>query len=205
MDACRCDSDGGSLSSNSMTENSNVAHAGSGEHSAQRWFALRVKSGTEKMVAAMARNKGFEEFVPLYQSRRRWSDRVKSVECPLFQGYVFCRLNPANRMPLLTISSVMHFVGVGRVPAPIDDCEISAIQAAVRSGLPTQPWPFLVAGQRLRLDEGPLAGLDGVLVQVRKEHRLVVSVTLLQRSLAVEIDRDWVRPLAGVGSSCTVN
>lgn len=132
-----------------------------GSSAALPWFALRVKSRTEKVVATIARNKGFEEFLPLYKCRRRWSDRFKSVEMPLFPGYVFCRLNPEFRLPLLTIPGVMSFVGIGRAPMPIDDAEITAIQTAVGAGLVAEPHPFLEVGQRVRLAEGPLAGLEG--------------------------------------------
>jgi len=159
------------------------------------WFALRVKSRSEKIVSTIARHKGFEEFLPLYQSRRRWSDRFKSVELPLFPGYVFCRLNPEFRLPLLTIPGVMSFVGIGKVPVPIEDAEIAAIRATAGAGLAAEPYPFLEVGHRVRLAEGPLAGLEGLLVEVRKQQRLVVSVSMLKRSIAVEIDRHWVRPL----------
>ena len=161
----------------------------------QHWFALRVKPRAEKVVAMLARHKGFEEFLPVCQSRRRWSDRFKSVELPLFPGYVFCRLKAEYRLPLLTIPGALHFVGIGRVPVPIDDSEIRAIQTALRSGLFAEPWPFLDVGQRVRLEEGPLAGLEGLLIEVRKKHRIIVSVSLLRRSVAVEIERHWVRPL----------
>jgi transcription antitermination factor NusG len=164
-----------------------------------RWFALRVKSRCEKVVAAMANNKGFEEFLPVYQSRRRWSDRLKSVEFPLFPGYVFCRLNPQRRMPLLTIPGVLHFVGIGKTPVPLEDAEVAAIQAAVRSGLSTEPWPFLEVGQRVRLEEGPLAGAEGIFVGTSKQDRLVVSVSLLRRSVAVNIERHWATPVDGNG------
>jgi transcription antitermination factor NusG len=160
-----------------------------------QWFALRVKPRFEKAVATIARNKGYEEFVPLYRSRRRWSDRFQSVELPLFPGYVFCQLNPEYRLPLLTIPGALHFIGIGRIPIPIDDVEIGTLQGAMRSGLYAEPWPYLDIGQQVRLEEGPLAGMEGFLMEVRKKHRLIVSVTLLQRSVAVEIDRDWVRPL----------
>lgn len=168
------------------------------------WFALRVKSRTEKVVSTIARNKGFEEFLPVYQSRRRWSDRFKSVEMPLFPGYVFCRLNPEFRLPLLTIPGVMSFVGIGKVPVPIEEAEIAAIQAAVGAGLSAEPYPFLEVGQRVRLAEGPLAGLEGLLVEVRKQQRLVVSVSMLKRSVAVVIDRQWVRPLDAGGRELSV-
>jgi len=170
-----------------------------GQLASEQWFALRVKSRCEKVVAAVANNKGFEAFLPLYMSRRRWSDRVKSVEFPLFPGYVFCRLDPQRRLPLLTVPGVLHFVGLGKTPAPIEDAEILAIQSAVASGLSTEPWPFLEVGQRVRLEEGPLAGLEGFLVEVRKRYRVVVSVTLLRRAVAVEIDRGWVAPLDARG------
>ena len=168
------------------------------------WFALQVKSRMEKMVSTIARNKGFEEFLPLYQSRRRWSDRFKSVEMPLFPGYVFCRLNPEFRLPLLTIPGVMSFVGIGKVPVPIEEAEIAAIQAAVGAGLMAEPYPFLEVGQRVRLAEGPLAGLEGLLVEVRKQQRLVVSVSMLKRSVSVQIDRHWVRPLDASGHEISV-
>jgi transcription antitermination factor NusG len=163
----------------------------------ERWFALRVKSRCEKVVSMMAQHKGLEEFLPLYQSRRRWSDRVQSVELPLFPGYLFCRLNPQHRLPLLTIPGVLHFVGVGKTPIPINDTEIASLQTAVRSGALIEPWPYLEIGQRVRLDDGPLAGLEGVLVATSKQQRVVVSVTLLQRSVAVAIERHWVTPLSG--------
>ena len=159
------------------------------------WFAIRVKSRAEKLVASIARNKGFEQFLPLYRTRRRWSDRYKSLELPLFPGYVFCRLDPNDRLPLLTIPGVLHLVGIGRVPIPIDPAEMAAVRAAVASGLGTEPFPFLTVGQRVRLEDGPLAGMEGLLTEVHKQHRLVVSLTLLQRSVAVQIERDWVRPL----------
>ncbi len=174
-------------------------HVESFDNTPQRWFALRVKSRCEKVVALMAENRGFEEFVPLYRCRRRWSDRQKEIEFPLFPGYVFCRLDPQHRLPLLTIPGVVHIVGIGKTPVPIDDAEIAAIQAAVHSGLSAEPWPFLEVGQRVRLDEGPLTGLEGILVATAKQHRIIVSVTLLRRSVAVSIERDWVRPLDAAG------
>jgi transcription antitermination factor NusG len=147
------------------------------------------------MVARMARNKGFEEFLPLYHCRHRWTDRFKAVDLPLFPGYVFCRLNPEYRFPLLTIPGVFHFVGVGNTPVSLEDAEIAAIQATVHSGLASEPWDFLTVGQRIRLEDGPLAGLEGLLVEVRNQYRLVVSVSFLRRSVAVEIERHWAKPL----------
>ena len=147
------------------------------------------------MLPPSRRYNGFEQFLPLYKSRRRWSDRIKLLEFPLFPGYVFCRIDPACRMQLLTLPGVQQIVGAGKTPIPIDNAEIAALQLAAQSGLSAEPWPFLRAGQQVLLKEGPLAGLEGLLVEVRKNYRLVLSVTLLNRAVAVEIDREWVTPI----------
>ncbi len=168
-----------------------------GEGVSCSWYALRVRSRAEKLVATCARNKGFEEFLPLYRSIHRWSDRKKSVELPLFPGYVFCHLDPRHRLPILTIPGAIEFVGIGKIPAPIEDAEIAAIRTAVNSGLMVEPWEYLEAGESVRVESGPLAGIEGIFVESKKENRIVVSVTLLQRSMAVEIEREWVTPLGG--------
>ena len=160
-----------------------------------KWFAVRVKPQAERVVATVARHKGFEEFLPLYKARRRWSDRFKWLDLPLFPGYIFCRLKDESRLPILTIPGVLHFVGIGKTPVPIDDAEVDAIRTAVHSGLWAEPCPFLDVGQRVRIEEGPLTGVEGLLIEVRKKQRIVVSVSLLKRSIAVEIERYWVRPL----------
>ena len=181
-----------------MRENVLIPHMNVDEFDnspSHRWFALRVKSNFEKTVATVVHHKGFEEFLPLYRSCHRWSDRFKSVESPLFPGYIFCRIDPNLRLPILTIPGALHFIGIGKVPVPIADSEITAIQNAVRSGLPAEPWEYLNVGQLVRLDYGPLIGLEGILIETRKQFRIVVSVSLLQRSVAVEIERNWVTPL----------
>jgi transcription antitermination factor NusG len=160
------------------------------------WFAIRVKSNFEKKVATGLRNKGLEEFLPLYQSRRRLSDRHKTVDLPLFPGYLFCRLDLDHRLPLLTTTGFLYIVSVGNKPVPVDEGEIAAVQFVVRSGFPAMPWPSLAVGQRVRLESGPLCGLEGVVIQVGMRDRICVSVTLLQRGVSVEVDRDWIRPLS---------
>src|SRR5712664_3647911 len=159
------------------------------------WFALQVRSRYENVVTAHLDGKGYEWFLPLYKCRRRWSDRFKEIECPLFPGYVFCRLNPLDRLPILIVPGVSLIVGMGKTPVAIDETEIAAIQAAVKSGLPSQPWPFVQIGQRVRIEHGPLYGLEGVLLDFRGRHRLVLSVTILQRSIAVQVEDTWVRQI----------
>jgi transcription antitermination factor NusG len=152
----------------------------------------------------MAQNKGVEDFLPLYRSRRKWSDRQKSLDLPLFPGYVFCRLDPRFRLPVLTIPGVLHFVGIGKNPVPVEDSEIAAIQTAVRSGLGAEPCDFLELGERVRIDAGPLAGIEGIFEGASKRHRLIVSVTLLKRSVAIAIEPDWATPLANGSRLCSV-
>ena len=159
------------------------------------WFALQVRGHYDNIVTAHLGGKGYEWFLPLYKSRRRWSDRYKEMERPLFPGYLFCRLNPLNRLPILMIPGVTRIVGAAKDPVPIDETEIAAIQATVKSGLPSQPWPFLQVGHKVRIEYGPLCGVEGILLSFRGHQRLVLSVTLLQRSVAVQVDAAWVQPL----------
>lgn len=157
---------------------------------ARNWFVLTVKPQHEKVAARVLRDKGWEDFLPLYRSRRRWSDRLKEIELPLFAGYVFCRFAPEDRAPVLRTPGVRSIVTFDGRPAPVSDEEIAAMRQAAGSGLPVEPWPFLRAGQPVRIERGPLSGLRGVLVRAKDNWRVVVSVELLQRSVAVEVDRN---------------
>jgi transcription antitermination factor NusG len=159
------------------------------------WYALQVRARFEQAVAGHLHGKGYEWFLPLYKLRKRWSDRVKEVEAPLFPGYLFCRVNLQDRLPILKTPGVVQIVGSNRTPIAVDEGEVQAIQRMVASGIPNQPWPFLAAGDRVRIESGPLTGLEGILVDFKGNHRLVLSVTLLQRSVAVEIDSAFVTSL----------
>ncbi len=159
------------------------------------WYALVVKPNHEKAVLDHLRAADFEASLALYRARRRWSDRIKEVTLPLFPGYVFCRFSYRARVAVLRIPGVRSIVSAGPNPAPIPAREIAAIEAMVRSGLPVQPWPFLKLGQKVRVTSGPLRGVEGILVQFRKTWQVIVSVELLQRSVAAEIDRDSVSPI----------
>jgi transcription antitermination factor NusG len=178
-----------SLSSACQTELGQIRHP---------WYAIRVRSRFERAVSVALSGKGFEEFLPLYQSRRTWSDRKKDLDLPLFPGYIFCRFDVEVRLPILTTPGVVSVVGAGKTPVAISDVEIDAIQTMIRSGLHLQPWPQLVVGSRVVIEMGPLKGLEGVAMDIKKKYRLFVSVPMLQRSVSVEIDREWVRPLSMV-------
>jgi transcription antitermination factor NusG len=156
------------------------------------WHALFVRSRHEKSVHARLDAKSEEVFLPLYYRKHKWADRWKSVELPLFPGYVFCRFDSSRRSSVLATSGVIDVVRVGSQPAAIDSSEIEAIQRVVKSPLLTHPHDDLVKGQNVMMSDGPLKGLTGTLVEDRKGLRLVISVELLRRSVLIEIDRDWV-------------
>jgi len=191
------ESKGGSLSMdlNSVHSEQGRQAIGSGSHFP--WFAIRVKSNYEKPVSAMLRGKGFEEFLPTYRARRQWSDRIKVLDLPLFPGYLFCRIDLSKRLPLLTTPGFLYLVGKGMTPEPVDDAEVMAIQSVVRSGLPALPCPSVVVGQRVRLERGPLRGIEGVVAKIADQHRIYVNATLLQRSVSVQVDFDWVSTMDG--------
>jgi transcription antitermination factor NusG len=164
------------------------------------WYALYVRTRFEKVVAQNLRCKGYEEFLPLYRRTSRWSDRLKQIELPLFPGYVFCRFNPHNRLPILTIPGVKAIVGFGKDFIPVDEGELNAIRGVSRNGTHCEPWPFLQVGQRVCVEYGALAGTEGFVLMFKNTYRLVISVNLLQRSVAVEIDRDCLKPIAQTGA-----
>ena len=120
------------------------------------WYALWVRSRHEKSVAEILGGKGFETFLPLHTSRRRWSDRVQEVELPLIPGYVFCRFDANCRMPILTTPGLVQIVSAGKTPQAVDEDEMQSLITAVRAGVHLQLWPFLKSGQRVSIEEGPL-------------------------------------------------
>ena len=156
------------------------------------WFALQVHTRREKTVADLLRFRGCDPFLPLHLERKRWSDRMKRVKTPLFPGYLFCRLSDRNQGFALFTPGVIRIIGSGSHPIPVEEAEITAIHRLVDAGVPSRPWPFLEMGTKVRVDQGSLCGLEGILVDGTEQNRLVISVTLLQRSVALEIERDWV-------------
>jgi transcription antitermination factor NusG len=146
------------------------------------------------MVSELLRAKGYEEFLPLYWSRRRWSDRVKVIQLPLFAGYLFCRFDLADRVSILATPGVFLIVGQGRTPLPVDPDEVESVRLAVTSGQRVEPWPRLELGQTVRIELGPLRGMEGTLVRYKGSNHLIVGVQLLQRAIAVEVDESSVVP-----------
>lgn len=165
-------------------------------HPGFEWFAVRVRSRAESTVSEFLRSRGFDILCPTFPERRQYSDRVKTFDAALFPGYLFCQMDRHDRFPVLSAPGVETIVGFGREPHPVDPLEIVAVQAVMRSGLLARPHPFLRVGQKVRVASGPLASLEGILIATRSHHRLIVSVSLLQRSIAAEIDSAQVLPVS---------
>jgi transcription antitermination factor NusG len=171
------------------------------------WYALSTKPRHEKAVAQFLGIQKMESFLPLYLTRRVWSDRQKAVEAPLFSGYVFCRFGYRERLRVLNTPGVGSIVGFAGQDTPVDEVEIDVVRRILASGRPLEPWPYLRTGDRVRIDAGVLAGIEGTLVREKGLTRVVVNVELLKRSVSVETDRDLVSPVstpkaaAGAGMS----
>lgn len=163
-------------------------------HEYCQWHAVRTRPRWEKIVAQGVASKGYEGFLPLYRKRSQWSDRVKQIDLPLFPGYVFVRGNYSGRPRVITTPGVIGVLSFGGVPAIITDDEMENIKAVTGSGLHAEPWPYLHEGQRVRINAGALTGTEGILIRNKSDCRVVLSVEALFRSIAVEIDRDWVTP-----------
>jgi len=156
------------------------------------WFAAQVWSGREEISANHLRSRGYDIFLPRYRQYRRWSDRVKKVDRVLFPGYLFCRLHRDVLGKVLTAPGVIRIVGDSERPWSIPPEEIDAILRVVDTGLAAEPWPFPLAGKRVRIATGPLQDIEGVVLSTKGGHRLIISISLLRRSVAVEIEADCV-------------
>jgi transcription antitermination factor NusG len=158
------------------------------------WFALQVRTRTERQVATILQSKGYEEFLPIYRVQRKRGP----CAVPLFPGYVFCRVNPHACGLIVTTPGVIRFVEFGGRPAAIDPEEIKSIQLILSSGAPTYVLMGLHLGDRVCIQAGPLRGAIGVLTSMRAKQRLVVSITMMMRTIAAEVDPEWVAVTAPV-------
>ncbi len=150
------------------------------------WFAIQVRPRHEFIAAAHLCHKGYEQFLPTYKVKRNWSDRQKEIELPLFPGYIFCRFDAQLRVPIVSTPGVVRVVGAHM---PIAQGEMEAIQQVMSHGIPAEPCPYLKIGSKVQVTAGPLAGVCGILQVHKNQHRLILSVTLVENSISVEIDR----------------
>jgi transcription antitermination factor NusG len=166
----------------------------SSEHAGE-WNAVYTRHQHERTVADSLAGNGFEVFLPMYEVIRQWADRKKRISLPLFPCYVFVRNSFARSIKVLSTPGVHSLVMFSGRPAPIPESEIDGIRKAVESRFPVEPHPFLRCGDWVRVKSGALAGLEGILVRKKDCYRLVLSMNLLGRSIAVEVDAFSVQPL----------
>jgi transcription antitermination factor NusG len=164
-----------------------------------RWHALYTRHQHEKVVAQALLGKGFEVFLPQYRTVHRWKDRQKELLLPLFPNYVFIRGGLDRMLILVTTPGIHSLVSWGGRPADIPSEEIEAVRRLVESSLQVEPHPFLRCGDRVRIKSGPLEGIEGILVRKTRGYRLVLSVEMLSKSAAVEVDVSMVERLLAIG------
>ncbi len=155
------------------------------------WCALQVRPRAEKFVSTILNERGVPSLLPLYKARKRWADRYKLLDLPLFPGYVFSHFDARCQNLVLSTPGVVDVVRIGNNPAVVDASEIFALKRLIDSQLPCLPYTAFEIGEPIRIIAGPLAGLSGCLVSLKNSVRLLLSVTLLNRSVIVEIDREW--------------
>ena len=156
------------------------------------WFVLQVKNRMEFNVSSMLRAKGYEEFLPLRRSAR------KGTAEPLFSRYVFCRCSPDACGRFITTPGVIRIVGFGGKPAPVDPGEIAALQLIEESKCSATAMEGLHIGDRITIEDGPLRSVCGILSSIRGQHRLLISVTIMMRTVAVEVRPEWIRSVEPV-------
>lgn len=174
----------------------------SAQEQTSRWYVLHTRSRFEKRVAAELADRSAESYLPVWRERRRWTDRERLVDWPLFPGYVFVRFadSPEARLRVLRLPGVVRLLGRGQELDAVPDGELDAVRRLLGSGAPCVAHPFLKSGAWVRVKRGPLANLEGRLVRFKNQARLVLSVELLARSVAAEIDVGEVEYL---GRPCT--
>lgn len=160
-----------------------------------RWYAIYTCARHEKLVAQQLGNRGVTHYLPLYEAVHRWKDRRKSVQLPLFSGYVFVRIALQGRAQILQVRGVVRFVSFNGTPTPLAEEEVDGLRRALSEGIRAEPHRYLNIGRRVRITSGPLAGREGILKRWKGALRVVLSTEWLRRSIVVDIDASHVRPI----------
>jgi transcription antitermination factor NusG len=165
-----------------------------------RWYAAYTCANHEKQVAEQLRERSVEHFLPLYETVHRWRDRRVRLHLPLFPGYIFVRLPLRDRLRVLQVPSVVRLVGFGDgLPTALPEEEITTLRNGLSGDLRAEPHPYLTAGRRVSIINGPLAGMEGILQRRKGNYRVVICVDLIMRAISVEADVADVMPLASGG------
>jgi transcription antitermination factor NusG len=161
-------------------------------YSESHWYAAYTSSRHEKSVAQQMEGNRIQYFLPLYHSVRRWKDRRKEIELPLFPGYIFVHVALRDRLQVLRLPGVLQFVAFGGKPAVLPAAEIESLRDGLMRGLRAEPHPYLKLGRRVRVHSGPMSGMEGMLIRRKEKFRVVLSIDLIQRSVAVEVDESEI-------------
>ena len=160
-----------------------------------RWFAIYTNSRHEKSVARQFAEHGIEGFLPLYKKAHQWTKRSRvTLELPLFPNYVFAHISPQWRVPVLAVPGVLGIVGRGQISSALSNAEIESLRPVLERNK-FEPYPYLVAGERVRIRTGSMEGMEGILVRRKNELRVVLTLDLIQRSVVVEVDAKDVEPI----------
>jgi transcription antitermination factor NusG len=160
-----------------------------------RWYAVYTYPRHEKAVTEQLESKAVEAFLPTFVTESRWKDRRVRIKTPVFPGYVFTRINLCERSKVFTVPGVIRMLSFNGTPAPIEDSEIEAVRLCLERGTIVEPYPFLEVGDRVRVRSGVLEGLEGLISRCKNERRLIVPISLINQSVAVEIDVQLLEPL----------
>lgn len=159
------------------------------------WYAVYTKHQHEKAASELLSGRGFEVFLPLYRAEHRWKDRTKVVSLPVFPSYLFVRADFERKLEVLQTPGVFWLVESGGRPCEVPNSEIEAVRKITRSATKAEPHPYLKCGDYVRVRKGALAGIAGVLVRVKNRYRVVVSLDLLHKAIAAEVDYSMVEPI----------
>jgi transcription antitermination factor NusG len=159
-----------------------------------RWYAVHTNSRHEKTVAQQMDGSRIPYFLPLYKSVRRWKDRKKQIELPLFPGYVFVHIALRDKLQVLKVPGVVQLISFNGRPTPLHDGEIETLRNGLARTHAAEPHPYLSVGKKVRVHSGPFAGVEGILIRRKEKFRVVLSIHLIQRSVAVEVDETEIEP-----------
>jgi transcription termination/antitermination protein NusG len=178
---------------NPMTISGNATNAAEwpaipAEYREARWYAAYTSANHEKRVAEQMVVREVEHFLPLYASVRRWKNGRVTLQRPLFPGYVFVRMALREKLQVQQIPGLARLVGFDGTPAALPEEEIEVLRTSLASGVRAEPHPFLAMGRRVRIKSGSLTGMEGILLRRKGKLRVVISIELIQQSVAVDVE-----------------
>jgi transcription antitermination factor NusG len=162
----------------------------------EHWYAVQVSHQHEKKLARLLEYEGYTHFLPTYKVRRKWSDRIKTIELPLFPGYVFCRSRPSSLRFAAGIQNMCRVVSFGGKPQPIPHEEMAVLQRVIQSRRDVSSHPYLAVGSKVWVMSGPLAGIKGFIAEIQNHKKVIISVHLINRSMSVRVEPGEVGPIS---------